>query len=327
VMAHGALIYALLGRAPEAEQWAEVAERLPPADGLLPDGSTVSGTLHYMRANLARDGVSAMRRDAQAGWDGLGPGSPFRATMAHVEGLSHLLEGDLDHADLILADASDLAAALGNLPFVSLILAERCVVATERNDWTAADSFAREALRTVDDGGFDGYWTSALVFATAARSAGHRGDMPTARRLSRRAAQLRPLLTAALPVVAVQTLVELARAYLSFADQDGAAAALGQADRILRRRPDLGTLPMTVALLQARAGDIRSSPIGASSLTAAELRLVPLLRTHLSMQEIGDRLHISRNTVKSELISLYRKLEVSSRSEAVARAEGLGLHA
>ncbi len=61
-------------------------------------------------------------------------------------------------------------------------------------------------------------------------------------------------------------------------------------------------------------GEIRDSSIGASSLTAAELRLVPLLPTHLSMQEIGDRLHISRNTVKSELISLYRKLGVSSRS-------------
>ena len=183
------------------------------------------------------------------------------------------------------------------------------------------------ALRTVDDGGFDGYWTSALVFAAAARSAAHGGDMPTARRLSRRAAQLRPLLTYALPVVAVQTLVELARAYLGFADQDGAAAALDQAARILRRRPDLGTLPTTVAELQARVGEIRSAPIGASSLTAAELRLVPLLPTHLSMREIGDRLHISRNTVKSELISLYRKLGVSSRSEAVARADDLGLHA
>ena len=74
-------------------------------------------------------------------------------------------------------------------------------------------------------------------------------------------------------------------------------------------------------------GEIRSAPIGASSLTAAELRLVPLLPTHLSMQEIGDRLHISRNTVKSELISLYRKLGVSSRSEAVARINDLGLQA
>jgi LuxR family maltose regulon positive regulatory protein len=326
-MAHGALIYALLGQASRAEQWAEVADRLSLDPGALPDDSSVSGALHYLRANLAREGIAAMRSEAQAAWAELGPGSPFRATMAHVQGLSHLLEGDLDRAEVVFAGASELAGDMDNMPFVSLILAERSVVATERDDWPAADAFARRALRAVDDGRFDGYWTSALVFAAAARSAAHGGDMPTARRLSRRAAQLRPLLTYALPVVAVQTLVELARAYLGFADQDGAGAALDQAARILQRRPDLGTLPKTVARLQARVGEIRSAPIGASSLTAAELRLVPLLPTHLSMQEIGDRLHLSRNTVKSELVSLYRKLGVSSRSEAVARADDLGLHA
>ena len=57
---------------------------------------------------------------------------------------------------------------------------------------------------------------------------------------------------------------------------------------------------------------------------AAELRLVPLLPTHLSMAEIGDRLHISRHTVKSDDIRVS-KLGVSSRSDAVARIIDLGL--
>ncbi len=326
VMAHGALIYALLGRPSEAERWAEVSERIPPGAAPLPDGSSAAGSLAYLRANLARRGVAEMRRDAQVAWQGLGPGSPFRATMAHLEGVSYALEGQFDRADAVLAHALELADAMDNMPFASLIIAERCVVATERGEWTVADGFARRALRIVEDGRFDGYWTSALVFATAARSAAHGGDMPTARRLARRAAQLRPLLTYALPVVSVQALVELARAYLGFGDQDGAAATLAQAARILQQRPDLGTLPRTVAMLQERVGEIRTTTIGASSLTAAELRLVPLLPTHLSMREIGDRLHISRNTVKSEVISLYRKLGVSSRTEAVARAAQLGLH-
>ena len=64
-----------------------------------------------------------------------------------------------------------------------------------------------------------------------------------------------------------------------------------------------------------------------SSLTAAELRLVPLLPTHLSMPEIGVQLNISRHTVKSQVISLYRKLGVSSRSQAVARIADLHLSA
>jgi LuxR family maltose regulon positive regulatory protein len=198
-------------------------------------------------------------------------------------------------------------------------------VATERRDWNAADSFARRALEVVNNGGFDGYWTSALVLGAASESAARNGDMPTARRLARRAAKLRPLLTYALPVVSVQALIGLARAYLGFGESDGAAAALNQADRIMRQRPDLGNLPGIVETLRARAGQIRDTTVGASTLTAAELRLVPLLPTHLSMRQIGDRLHISRNTVKSELVSLYRKLGVSSRSDAVARTNGLGL--
>jgi LuxR family maltose regulon positive regulatory protein len=247
--------------------------------------------------------------------------------MAQVEGISYLLEGDLDRADSALSHACDLAAALDNMPLVSLILAQRGVIAAERHAWPVAGAFARDALRIVDDGGFDGYWTSALVFATAARSAAQAGGMPEARRLLGRAAQLRPLLTYALPVVSVQALVELARAYLGCADRAGAAAAVQQAAGILRQRPELGSLAKTVELLDSRIGQLHERAMGASSLTAAELRLVPLLPTHLSMREMGDRLHISQNTVKSELMSLYRKLGVSSRSDAVARTTDLGLHA
>ena len=62
-----------------------------------------------------------------------------------------------------------------------------------------------------------------------------------------------------------------------------------------------------------------------SRLTPAELRLLPLLATHLSFREIGDRLFVSRNTIKTQAISVYRKLGVSSRSGAIARAHELGL--
>ena len=63
----------------------------------------------------------------------------------------------------------------------------------------------------------------------------------------------------------------------------------------------------------------------AMSLTGAELRLLPYLATHLTFPEIATRLFISRNTVKSEAVSIYRKLGVSSRSEAIERAVEVGL--
>jgi LuxR family transcriptional regulator, maltose regulon positive regulatory protein len=47
--------------------------------------------------------------------------------------------------------------------------------------------------------------------------------------------------------------------------------------------------------------------------------------THHSFREIGQRLHLSQHTVKSQAMSIYRKFSVSSRSEAIQRADDLGL--
>jgi len=60
-------------------------------------------------------------------------------------------------------------------------------------------------------------------------------------------------------------------------------------------------------------------------LTTAELRVLQLLPTHLSIAALADRLYVSRNTVKSQTIAIYRKLGTSSRSGAVEVALELGL--
>ena len=65
--------------------------------------------------------------------------------------------------------------------------------------------------------------------------------------------------------------------------------------------------------------------MGASGLTTAELRLLPLLPTRLTLAEIGERLYLSRHTVKSQATSVYRKLGASSRSEAIRRMQEIGL--
>jgi LuxR family transcriptional regulator, maltose regulon positive regulatory protein len=97
-------------------------------------------------------------------------------------------------------------------------------------------------------------------------------------------------------------------------------------EEVLRRRPDLGTLADETQAPRTRlATERRSSGQGASSLTTAELRLLPLLATHLSGPEIAAELFLSPHTVKSHQLSLYRKLGTSSRSQAVARARELGL--
>ena len=95
---------------------------------------------------------------------------------------------------------------------------------------------------------------------------------------------------------------------------------------MLALRPDLGSLAAEAAELSDHvAATSGSAGAWAMSLTGAELRLLPYLATHLTFPEVAGRLFISRNTVKTEAVSIYRKLGVSSRSEAIERAVEVGL--
>lgn len=97
-------------------------------------------------------------------------------------------------------------------------------------------------------------------------------------------------------------------------------------DRILQRRPQLGTLVGEAQDLRTRLASERApSTSGTSALTTAELRVLPLLATHLSYPEIAAELFVSPNTIKSQAYSLFRKLGASSRSQAVAQARELTL--
>jgi ATP/maltotriose-dependent transcriptional regulator MalT len=96
-------------------------------------------------------------------------------------------------------------------------------------------------------------------------------------------------------------------------------------ERAARRRPDLGTLQRQAAQVASTLTTAGRNAPGVSSLTAAELHLLPLLTTHLTFREIADRLYLSQHTVKSHAMAVYRKLGVTSRGAAVDRARSIGL--
>jgi LuxR family maltose regulon positive regulatory protein len=100
---------------------------------------------------------------------------------------------------------------------------------------------------------------------------------------------------------------------------------MGEVREIVALRPDLGSLLGEISELTERVAGLRGGVAGASTLTIAELRLLPLLTTHLTFREIGERLFVSQNTIKTQAISIYRKLDSASRSEAIERAVAVGL--
>jgi LuxR family transcriptional regulator, maltose regulon positive regulatory protein len=318
----GAQLEALGGGAAAAERWAAAAER---GRSAAPPDATLDASMALLRTLLCHDGMAGMRADAAAAWSGLAPDSPWRATALLMEGIGHLLDGQPDLAEPVLARVGGVAEQHGATPAATAALGERAIIAMERRQSEEAGRLAGQALAALEDGHLEGYVVAAFVHAVAARAALAQGETVRAREHLARAVHLRPLLTSAMPHRAVQTLVELAQAYLALDDVAGARTALRQADEIIRGRPDLGVLPGQAADLRAALDRVGQGTPGASSLTAAELRLLPLLSTHLTLLEIGERLHLSRNTVKTQAVSIYRKLGVSSRSEAMARVRELGL--
>jgi ATP/maltotriose-dependent transcriptional regulator MalT len=91
--------------------------------------------------------------------------------------------------------------------------------------------------------------------------------------------------------------------------------------RIVAVWPDAGALGRRAKHL----GDALGRRAFGEPLTPAEKRVRELLPTHLSNEQMAARLHVSRNTIKTHLRAVYRKLDVASRAKAVERARSQGL--
>jgi LuxR family maltose regulon positive regulatory protein len=279
-----------------------------------------------MRSAMCASGPAQMRTDAVAARSKLRRGATWRPSALLVEGAAAILLGDDAKADSILEEATLEAERHGSNETRVMALGERSVLASARGDFQKAEGLAVEACELVEDTELKSYSTSALALAASARAMLRHGKWEKARHQLTLAQNLLPSLTYALPWLAIQVRLEVGYACVTMRDRKGAQRMLDEARTILDAKPKLGVLS---AGLDALAADVDEMPpdgaSGNSALTAAELRLLPLLSTHLSFREIGERLFVSRNTIKTQAISVYRKLGVSSRSEAITRAGELGL--
>ena len=315
------LLAASTGRPGEAERWADAVDRWLDAEAARARDPLVEAHAILLRALLCRHGIRRMRADADEAARRCAEVGIAAPVIPVVQGIARVLDGDLDGGDACFEDASALGD-LGAPDVRAIALCERVLLAMARGDWSRAEELARAARAAPRPAGIE----DPLVCAVHARMAMHRGDVPAARHELTGAQRLAPLLTHAQPHLAVQTRIELIRVYLALADIAGARMQLREIDEVLKRRPDLGTLTDEARALRARLpGERAPAAVKVSALTTAELRVLPLLATHLSFPEIGAQLSLSPHTIKSQAMSVYRKLEASSRSQAVARSRELGL--
>ena len=269
-------------------------------------------------------GAGARRRRSVV--DLLPATSQWVSTARLARGVAHALLGATDRAREELTATVEQGQAAGAVEEVFLAHAQLALLAIKEGAWVEAADHADAAQAVVDEAGLGDYSTSAIVHVATARVALHAARLEDARAAIARAHRLRPMLDHGIPWLAVQVGLELARAHLTLADAGAARTVLMEAEQVLEVRPELGSLVDEARELRNQLA-ATTGPAGAwaMSLTGAELRLLPYLATHLTFPEIATRLFISRNTVKTESVALYRKLGASSRGEAIERAVEVGL--
>jgi LuxR family maltose regulon positive regulatory protein len=76
-------------------------------------------------------------------------------------------------------------------------------------------------------------------------------------------------------------------------------------------------------MAQSKTNHLKSEM--AEPLSQRELKILQLIALGLSNREIGERLFLALDTVKGHNRKIFDKLQVHSRTEAIARARKLGL--
>jgi LuxR family maltose regulon positive regulatory protein len=311
------------GKAAEAASWAKVAQAAP-EDTVLPDGSPLAAWLFALRAVMDAD-AKAMIEDANQALALLAPRSQILPSAAVMRGVASMLLGNLEEADRQLADAAELGVENKGPGAAASALALRAMIALRLDRPHEAGSLADQAMHVVREAHLDDYPTAAMVHAVMAHVAAHRGDLDAVPHATRAAEALLPLLTHALAPRSLLVRLELAAASLALGDAMTASLRVREAREILASTTNFDSIEAEIERLSATIRTARATLSDGVHLTPAELRLIPMLATHLSFREIADELYVSVHTIKAEVTSIYRKLGVTSRTQAVTRARAIGL--
>ena len=309
-----------LGDARLGERWAIAACSARVADEPSPDGAaSLRSSQALLRATLAPDGVTAMRSDAElaAKLEAL-PGSSWYADAQAALGTARYLAGAARQAVRPLRMAVREGAAFNPIAELAA-LGFLALIAIDQGDWQDAESYVAQADVRLAELGFGTYRRILPLFLARGRIAAYRGS-PDAAQLQW---QIAEMLDRMVPHrwMLVMASVILGEIALACHDFEATQQWSGRALEALRHYPDAG-------VFRSRAERLRvavEQTLHAEPLTPAERRVLELLPTHLTEGQIAGQLFVSTNTVKTHLRGVYRKLEASSRAQAVERARELGL--
>ncbi len=199
-------------------------------------------------------------------------------------------------------------------------------VATDEGHLEEAESRARAAQELVE--GLRPYRVPQTSLAPIAlgRTLAERGKLEEAQKELESGLSARRTLPGLSPWPTLIGLLALAPVRAARGDRSGARAVLAEARSILEDFPDAGIFPELLERQQRklRARRPREGQLD-GELTERELDVLGLLVSELSTRQMAESLYVAPSTVRTQVKSIYRKLGVSSRGEAVEEAQVKGL--
>jgi LuxR family transcriptional regulator, maltose regulon positive regulatory protein len=323
-----AWICTLSGRSEEAERLLTLAESIP-YEGPLPDGtSSVEAGTATIRGIFGfgdvRSTLEAARRAVESEPELT---SPRAALMRFGLGSSYYLSGETSAARKWVEEALELTGT-GQPLLRTVCLSYLSIVATDEGRLEEAESLAREARVLTDRFGLWVIPQSSWVPIALGYMLAKRGDLIEAQTELESGLSTRRKLPGLSPWPTLMGLLALARARSGRGDRGGAQAVLAEARSILQNYPDSGIFPSLLALQERELRNKKSRRRDGSldgDLTERELDVLRLLVGELSARQIAQNLYVAPSTIRTQVKSIYRKLGVSSREQAVHEARLRGL--
>ena len=325
VAAHCAAWCAALAGDPQSvRRWLPVLESADD-NGSLPDGiRSPRSSAALLRGCFGFDGIEVMRDSARTAAElESDPQSPWYALARNALGSALYLSGEPDAAAAPLTEALASAAAISAARVAALSLL--AVVRVEQGQAGQAQELVLTARQLVGDSdlaetqqGSSVRMATGAVYAAQGRTGEARTEFEHALRIRRRWLGITPW-----PVI--DSMVRLAAVLDDLGERPAAAALAGEARQLLTACPD-GAQAQWDRLHRLQRQLTRPRPGAAGEpLTEREVTVLRLLQGTLSLREIGQELYLSPNTVKTHTRAAYRKLGVSTRQDAIARAQEIGV--
>ncbi len=232
------------------------------------------------------------------------------------------LRGEDEAACTPLEQAAFLAARSNQWLVAGMAKAMLARISLETDDVDLAVGVARRALNTLEGHGVADKPGAGVAHVALGAALAGRNELEEARKLLDRG--LANLRTRGQPLDIADALLVSAPVCRALEAPAPARAMLEEARKLLATCPDPGVLGARLVEVARTLTPAHRRVEGNSDLTERELEVLRYLAEGLSKREIGKELFLSFNTIHSHTKSIYQKLRVSSREDAIARAQELG---